>query len=106
MTLDAALPAGDGIQDFRNPMTDVIPYNITDKKTGQQNTNDWIYQIQPVGTGRIKILRQEMLDIFNQELQQASGQSGQDTHHKTEYQDKMLILYLLFTPQVKALQQS
>jgi hypothetical protein len=47
-----------------------------------------------------------MLDIFNQELQQASGQSGQDTHHKTEYQDKMLILYLLFTPQDKALQQT
>jgi hypothetical protein len=79
-------------------MADIITYHLTNEQAGQENTYHRINQVQPVHTGRIEVLRQEMFDIFYQELQQTGSQSRQDTHHKTKYQDEVLILYLLFPP--------
>ena len=62
--------------------------------------------LEPVHTGCIKILRQEMLDVLYQEFQQTSSQSRNDAHRKAEYQDKMLVLYLFFTPRKEALEKT
>ena len=106
MTLDSALPTGDSVQNLRYPMANVIPHYIADEQSGQQDTHNRIDQVQPVHTGRIEVLRQEVFDIFYQELQQTSRQSRQDTYHETKYQDEVLVLYLLFPPQQQALEKT
>ena len=73
--LDSALPARDGIQNLGHPVTDIVSHHIADEKTCQQDTNNRIHQIQPVHACSIEVLRQEVLDVFNQELQQAGRQS-------------------------------
>ena len=106
MPFDSALPAGDGVENLRHPVTDVIPHHIADKQSGQEDTHHRIYQVQPVHTGCIKILRQKMLDVLYQELQQTGRQSRNDTHRKAEYQDEMLVLYLLFAPREETLEKT
>ena len=48
--------------------------------------------------GVIKIIRQEILYPVYQHLQYQSRNSRKDTYQKTEYQDKLFFLNILFTP--------
>ena len=92
------LPAGNRIENFSNPMTDIILHHIAYKQSSQKNTHYRINQIKVVGFRCIEIIRQEILYPVYQHLQYQSRNSRKDTYQKAEYQDKLFFLNILFTP--------
>ena len=106
VSLNPPLPTRNGIKDFCNSMTDVILHDIAHKQACQKNSHYRINQIKVVGLRCIEIIRQEILYPVYQHLQYQSCNSRKNTYQKTEYQDKLFFLYILFTPQKETLKQT
>ena len=87
-------------------MTNVVAHDVFHEQTRQQDTDHRIEQVEVVGTSRIEIARQQMLDKVNQLFQDNRRRRGADTDQKTDDQYKMLFLDVLLPPEEKAIEKT
>jgi len=98
MGFDTALTLGNGIQDFRHPVADVVPHDILDEQTGKQDTNHRIEQVEVVSPVLVKVSGQHMLDMMNDPFQDNSSSCRANPDQKTDDQDKIFLFYMLVPP--------
>ena len=87
-------------------MTDIVLHHVADEQSGQEDAHHRIDQIKVVGLRRIEIVRQEVLYTVYDDLQYQCGKRRKDTYQKTENQDELLLLDILFAPDNETLQQT
>ena len=103
MPLNAPLTTGDGIKDFRNPVSDIVFHYVADKPSRQENTDHRIDQIKVVGFRRVEVVGQEILYPVDKVLQYQCRYGGEDAREKAQYQDELLFLDMILTPMNKVL---
>ena len=78
MPFDTALTTGDGVQNLRHSVTDVILYHITDEQTRQEDADHRIDQVQQVTARDIEVPCQELFYPLDQHFQEAGCQRGEN----------------------------
>ena len=91
MWFDAALLAGNSKENLGNTMTDVVSYNILYEEHRQPNADDGIDKVEPVGTRHNKLMRQQMLYLPDEPLQQQTSKGSKDTDEEADEQHKVLV---------------
>ena len=85
------LAARDGVKHLGHTVADIVTYYAADKKACYENTDNRIYQIEPIERVWIEITCQQMLDEVDQMLQCKCGKCREDTDHETKYQNKLIV---------------
>ena len=88
---DAALLAGNGKENLGDAVADVISYNITNEEHRQPNAHDGIDEVEPVGTRDGELVRQQVLYLPDEPLQQKSRASREDADEETDEQHEVLV---------------
>ncbi len=74
-------------------------------RTGEEDADYGVDQIEVVGFRRVEVVRQEILYPVYQHLQYQGGECREDTYQKAEYQDELLLFDVLLAPQQELLKQ-
>ena len=91
MLLDKALLACNGKENLGDAVADVVSYDILDEEHRQPNADDWIDEVQPVGSRIGELMRQQLLNLSDEPLQQQSGTSREDAHKKADEQHEACV---------------
>ena len=104
MRLDTSLSSGDGIENLRYTMANIILNDTAYKKSCQENSHNRIDQIEVVCLRSIEILRQEVLYPVDEHLQNQGRKGCEDTDHETQDQNETLLFDMVFAPHDEATQ--
>lgn len=104
MAFNTSLPARDSIQNLCHPMTDIIFHNVPHEPSRQEDTHHRVNQIKVVRFRSIEIISEEILYRMDKELQNQCSKCCENTYKKTENQNKLLLLNVVFTPTDKTLE--
>ena len=88
MRLDAALLAGDGKENLRNAMTNIVSDDVFNEEHRQPNADDGIDEIEPVGTGFNELVRQYVLNLSDEPFQEQTCTSREDADKEADEQDE------------------
>ena len=85
-----ALLAGDGEENLRHAVADVVLYYVAHEKPRQENADDGIDEIEGVGVGDIETVGEHVLDLCDEPFEEKPGKGGQDADNETDGQDELL----------------
>ena len=85
-------------------MPNVITDDIAHEESGEQDADDWIDEVWPVGPGDGEMLCQQVLDGSNKPLQQEAGQGGEDTDEEGQQQHELLVRDMAGAPEEYAIE--
>ena len=88
----------DGIQYSGDAMADIVLHHIPHKERGEIDTNDRIYQIEPVGCATVKRTGEKQHYLVDETVQDKSSHGSKKTYHKRKYQHKHFLADMLFPP--------
>ena len=84
MRLDDRLALRDGIEDLRDTVRDIIPYDILDEERSERDTDDWRDKIPPRPTVRYQLLFYQPLNEMDERLQQRGSCGTECTYEEGE----------------------
>ena len=67
-------------------MADVVTHHIAHEEHGEIDAHHGIQQVQHVGTLHVELVREEILYLVNEPLEQQAGTGCQDTYHQGKEQ--------------------
>ena len=88
---DAALLAGNGKENLGDAVADVVADDISDEEHRQPNAHDGIDKVEPVGACDGELVRQQVLYLSDEPLQQKSCASREDANEETDEQHEVLV---------------
>ena len=80
MRTDARLVGGDGIEDARDAMGNIVLDNVTHKEGGEIDTHHGIDQVEPVGPRLLERTGQEHHNLVDDPMQGEGCHCGEETH--------------------------
>jgi hypothetical protein len=91
MRFDAALLAGNGEENLGDAVPDVVSYNVLYEEHRQPNADNRIDKVQPVGSFDDKLMRQQVLYLPDEPLQEQARASGKDADKEADEQHEVLV---------------
>ena len=91
MRFDAALLAGNGKENLGDAVPDVVPDDLTNDEHRQPNADNRIDEVQPVGSLDDKLMRQQVLYLPDEPLQEQARTSSKDADEEADEQHEVLV---------------
>ena len=88
---DATLLAGNGKENLGDAVADVVADDISNEEHRQPNADDRIDKVEPVGARDGELVRQQVLYLPDEPLQQKSRTSCEDADQKADEQHEVLV---------------
>ena len=101
MGLDAALLAGDGKENLRNAMTNVVSDDVFNEEHRQPTADDGINEVEPVGAGLNELVRQQVFNLPDEPFQEQTRTSREDADKEADEQDEPALREVSATPSDK-----
>ena len=98
MRLDDGFALGDGVEDFRNTMRDIVPHDIFDKQRRQRDTDHRRDEIPPGAFVGNQLLLYETLDEMDERFQEGGRQRGERADEERENNHQILLADIVFSP--------
>ena len=83
MPFDLALLAGNGVENLGDAVADIIAHHVAHKEAREQNTDDGVQQIEPVGSRDGEVMRQQVLYLVDEPFQQQPRQCREHANDKS-----------------------
>ena len=98
MRFDNRFALRDGVQDLRDTVTDIVPYDIFDEQRSQRDTDDRSDEKPPRPSVGNELPFHQLLDEMDEGLQDSGGTCGERSYEKSQEKHQMLLADMTFPP--------
>ena len=105
MRPDIAVVLGNGIKDFADAMTDVVPYDEFQEKQGQDNPYNREGKIEIIEAMITETIGQKVVGVVEGVFQRYRCQSAPNPHQNTEDQHELMLPEVSQTPYIQTADQ-
>lgn len=98
MGTQSALLGADSIENARDTMRDIVPYDIPDEKRRQPYSYNGEDEIEPVERTYVKLRSQQMLDKMNGRMKNIGSDCSKHTHKESKNKSKLPVRDILQPP--------
>ena len=105
MRPDVAAVFGDGIKDFADAMTDVVPYDEFQEKQGQDNPYNREGKIEIIEAMITETIGEKVVGVIERVFQGHRGQSTANPHQNAKDQHEITLPEVPQTPYIQTTDQ-